>query len=255
MNSNDHGFSRMSQPDVPDNPPVLADSQTDTATSAGRVDYLSPTAQDYLKAIWSATEWGGPPLGSKKLADRFGSSTANATETVKRLANQGLLEYQAYQPVRLTEKGRALAVEMVRRHRLLETFLMTMLDYTWDEVHEEAERLEHAVTPRLMERIDALLGHPSTDPHGDPIPAPDGTMPDTSLAFALCDAPVSKPLEVLRIDDANTENLHQAEELGIFPGIGIQRVFGTKELVLIDETECEINLALAQAVWVRLIDE
>lgn len=226
-----------------------------TTTGDDGVDSLSPTAQDYLKAIWSATEWGGPPMGSKKLADRFGSSTANATETVKRLANQGLVDYRPYHPVSLTEKGRALAIEMVRRHRLLETFLMTTLDYTWDEVHEEAERLEHAVSTRLINRIDALLGYPNTDPHGDPIPSADGTFPDSDDALQLLNATPDTELVVVRIDDTQPDDLRNAEEAGIFPGVGIAVVTepGDKNEqvhLTIDGEEAHVPAHTAEAIWV-----
>lgn len=219
------------------------------------VDGLSPTAQDYLKTIWSATEWGEPPLGSKKLADRFGTSTANATETVKRLAAQGLVDYQAYQPVTLTEKGRALAIEMVRRHRLIETFLMTTLDYSWDEVHEEAERLEHAVTPRMVERIDMLLGHPTHDPHGDPIPDAEGNTAHTASARRLEDAPTGTPVVVLRVSDVEPDDLRLADEIGIFPGTLIELTSSDPLTALVDGRTVELPAAIAHAAWVVRPDE
>lgn len=181
-------------------------------------DVLTPVAQDYLKVIWSGTEWGGPPLGTGELATRFGTSPATVTETVRRLAGQGLVEYVPYRPVRLTATGAACAIAMVRRHRILETYLVEELGYGWDEVHEEAERLEHAATPRLIDRIDARLGHPRTDPHGDPIPCADGTTtlpPDTGL---LADVRQPGPWEVLRISDADPALLDDATEPRLVPG-------------------------------------
>ncbi|MDN5770546.1 MAG: metal-dependent transcriptional regulator, partial [Microlunatus sp.] len=148
-----------------------------------RVEEITTVAQDYLKVIWSATEWGGPAITTKDLAARFGTSQANVSETVKRLAGQNLVDYQPYKPVVLTPRGTVLALAMVRRHRLVETFLVTVLGYEWEEVHDEAERLEHAVSDTLIARIDQRLGHPTSDPHGDPIPAADGTVrrPDDTL--------------------------------------------------------------------------
>ena len=122
------------------------------------VDELTAVAQDYLKVIWSATEWGDPPITTKGLAARLGTTQANVSETVKRLAAQGLVTYESYRPVRLTARGERLAVAMVRRHRLIEAFLVGVLDYRWDEVHDEAEALEHAASDTLIDRIDALLG-------------------------------------------------------------------------------------------------
>lgn len=105
------------------------------------VDALTPVAQDYLKVIWAATEWGEPPITTKGLATRFGTTQANVSETVRRLEAQGLVAYEPYRPVVLTELGVRLAMAMVRRHRLIECFLATTLGYGWDEVHDEAERL------------------------------------------------------------------------------------------------------------------
>lgn len=138
------------------------------------VDDLTPTAQDYLKVIWSAVEWGEPPITTKGLAATFATTQANVSDTMRRLDAQGLLIYEPYKPVALTELGQRLAVQMVRRHRLIETFLSEALGYGPDEGHDDAERLEHAVSDKLLGRIDRLLGHPDTDPHGDPIPGDDG---------------------------------------------------------------------------------
>ncbi len=187
--------------------------------SVGGVDIesLTPVAQDYVKAIWSATEWGDPPITTKALAARFGTTPANVTDTMKRLAVQGLIDYQPYKPVHLTDTGTRLAVVMVRRHRLIETFLVTTLGYRWDEIHDEAERLEHGATDQLIDRIDALLGLPSTDPHGDPIPTADGHTHTIPGATRLDDAGPGRHL-VRRISDADPDDLATATALGITPG-------------------------------------
>lgn len=179
---------------------------------------ITPVAQDYLKAIWSATEWGGPPITTKTLADRFRTSQANVSETVRRLAGQGLLRYEPYRPVRLTESGAAYAVVMVRRHRLIETFLVDTLGYSWAEVHDEAERLEHAVSERLVERIDALLGHPDADPHGDPVPRADGTVPHPHGARLLADVTAGH-YTVVRVSDADPDALGRLDAQGVRPGV------------------------------------
>lgn len=140
------------------------------------VSELSDRTQDYLKVIWDITDrsGGSAPLG--EVARRTGQKTSTASEAVKRLAADGLLHHERYAGVRLTAQGEKLAVEMVRRHRLIETFLVRVLGYTWDEVHEDAEILEHAVSDRFMARIDAHLNHPRRDPHGDPIPGAGGEV-------------------------------------------------------------------------------
>lgn len=181
------------------------------------IDDITPVAQDYVKAIWNATEWGEPPITTKALAARFETSAPNVSETLRRLARQGLVAYAPYKPVVLTEEGRRLALVMVRRHRLLETFLVSTLGYTWDEVHDDAERLEHAVTPLLMARIDALLGHPEADPHGDPIPRADLSVPQHLDALRLDEAAPGRYV-VVRINDDHTEVLQRLTDLQVRPG-------------------------------------
>ena len=181
------------------------------------LDQISPIAQDYLKVIWSATEWGEPPITSTALAARFKSSVANVTDTVKRLTALGLVTHQPYKPVYLTAAGTRYAVAMVRRHRLLETFLVDHLGYGWHEVHDEAERLEHAATATLIDRIDRLLGHPTSDPHGDPIPDPDGTTHKPRDTVTLAEAG-NGTWTVVRVSDADPNLLIRARDLGLTPG-------------------------------------
>lgn len=181
-------------------------------------DALSPVAQDYLKVIWSRTEWGDPPLTTGDLAARMDAAPATVTETVRRLAEQGLVAYTRYRPVELTDAGRAVAIAMVRRHRLIETYLVRALGYGWDEVHDEAERLEHAASPALIDRIDAALGHPTADPHGDPIPRADGTASLPDGAVLLDSLPAASAVEVLRVSDADAEVLAESARLGLVPG-------------------------------------
>ncbi|MBK9695883.1 MAG: metal-dependent transcriptional regulator [Propionibacteriaceae bacterium] len=187
------------------------------AEDGPQVDALSSVAQDYLKVIWSATEWGDPPITTKALAARLGTTPANVSETLRRLDSQGLVHYEPYRPARLSASGRRLALAMVRRHRLLEAFLAGMVGYSWDEVHDEAERLEHAVSDDFLDRIDALLGFPTHDPHGDPIPAPDGRTPATDDTLRLPDAPPGRYL-VVRVSDADSATLARLTAAGFAPG-------------------------------------
>ena len=184
------------------------------------VEEITAVAQDYLKVIWSATEWGGPAIGTKELALRFGTTSANVSETVKRLAAQQLVEHQPYKPVVLTARGTELALTMVRRHRLVESFLVETLGYDWDEVHDEAERLEHAVSDTMIDRIDHLLGHPAADPHGDPIPAADGTVTRPAGTVNLSDV-VPGAFTVVRISDADPHCLGRLLALEVLPGAAI----------------------------------
>lgn len=178
---------------------------------------ISPVAQDYLKAIWSATEWGDPPITTMGLAERMGTTAPSVTDAVRRLATQGLVEYRPYRPVALTALGERHALAMVRRHRLLETFLVTTLDYTWDEVHEEAEHLEHAASAALIDRIDARLGHPAADPHGDPIPTADGRIHRPADSLRLAETAPGR-YRCLRVSDADPGLLARFQEHEIAPG-------------------------------------
>lgn len=140
------------------------------------VSQLSISTQNYLKVIWSLQEWSDAPASPGRIAEKTGLHLSTVSGAMPKLAEQGLVEHAPYSGVTLTEAGREVAVAMVRRHRLIETFLVQTLGYGWEQVHDEAEHLEHAVSDFMIERIDALLGFPRRDPHGDPIPASDGTV-------------------------------------------------------------------------------
>lgn len=135
------------------------------------------TVENYIKTIYLvASESGKGSASTGELAKRLGVSPGSVTSMCRTLAESGLADYQAYEGVRLTEAGHRLALRVLRRHRLVELFLFRTLGLSWDEVHEEAEHLEHAVSDRLVDRVDEFLGFPEADPHGDPIPKPDGTI-------------------------------------------------------------------------------
>lgn len=175
---------------------------------------LTPVGQDYLKVVWSAQEWSQDPVTTKMLADRMGVGASTVSETVRRLSSQGLLVHAPYGAIELTDRGRSLALAMVRRHRLIETYLVSELGYGWDEVHDEAEVLEHAVSDLMVERIDARLGRPTRDPHGDPIPSASGEVV-TPPAVPLSDLVVGDRAVVGRISDADPDVLRYLAELGV----------------------------------------
>ena len=175
---------------------------------------LTTVAQDYLKVIWTIQEWSREKVSTKMLAERIGVSASTASESIRKLADQGLVDHEKYGAVTLTDAGRRAALAMVRRHRLMETFLVNELGYSWDEVHDEAEVLEHAVSDRMLDRIDAKLGHPTRDPHGDPIPAADGQVP-TPPARQLSVCQDGDAGTVARISDADPEMLRYFDSVGI----------------------------------------
>lgn len=214
------------------------------------VDALTLVVQDYLKVIWSATEWGGPPITTKRLAARFSTTQANVSDTVRRLDAQGLAVYTPYKPVRLTPRGEKLAIAMVRRHRLLETFLFRSLGYDWHEVHHEAERLEHAVTDVFIDRVDMLLGSPEFDPHGDRIPSAAGEWAPTSGTLNLAEAEPGR-YQVVRVDDVDPERLARFSRQGIVPMSTLDVLTNDADVVA-DVSGARVVIPHLDAVAVRL---
>ncbi|WP_319455294.1 MULTISPECIES: manganese-binding transcriptional regulator MntR [unclassified Mycobacterium] len=223
---------------------------------------LSTVAQDYLKVIWTAQEWSLEKVSTKMLAERIGVSASTASESIRKLADQGLVDHEKYGAVTLTDAGRDAALAMVRRHRLMETFLVRELGYSWDEVHDEAEVLEHAVSDRMLMRIDAKLGFPTRDPHGDPIPAADGRVPtpDARQLSVCSDGEVGV---VARISDADPEMLRYFDSVGISLDSRLRvlarRDFAGMISVAVENKAAQGNVTVstvdlgspaAQAIWV-----
>src|SRR5689334_14157766 len=183
---------------------------------------LSKSEQDYLKAIHHLLrKEGGERVGTVVLAKWLGISAASVTSMIKKLAEAGLVTHSPYQGVALTERGEKAALEMLRHHRLLETFLSARLGMPWHEVHAEADRLEHALSETLEERLDAVLGHPSVDPHGAPIPSKDGTInaPDTITLWAT---PPGRIVWVAEVEDEDAALLTHFADLGLVPGARVE---------------------------------
>lgn len=186
------------------------------------------TVEDYLKCILQAEEKEVKRLVTMgSIASTLDVAPGTVTAMMKTLAESGLVTYEPYSGVRLTESGRRLALHVVRRHRLIELFLVKVMKFDWGHVHEEAERLEHAVSDRLIERMDEMLGHPSVDPHGDPIPDAHGGV-DRSAFPTLLTCPLGQDLRVVRVGDQSAEFLRFAEQGGLTPGSQI-RVDGRDE--------------------------
>lgn len=209
--------------------------------------------EDYVKVIYSHTEWQSEPITSSVLASRLGLAASSVTEMVKKLAAAGFVTHVPYGAITLTEDGRALALRMLRRHRLIETWLVESFDYGWDEVHGDAEVLEHAISDRLLEAIDVSLGHPTRDPHGDPIPRADGSLvrPDAVL---LRDAPVPGSYTVVRISDRDSALLQHLEGHGITVDAVLlvveRRPFGGALAVQTASSEIDLGDDATRAIWV-----
>ena len=177
------------------------------------------TVEDYLKAIWLEEQRRPEQRVSTGLvAGALGVTPGTATAMVKTLSDSGLLTYEPYAGVRLTPAGIQLAMHVLRRHRLVELFLVEVMGMSWSEVHGEAEILEHAVSDRLIERIDEMLGRPVSDPHGDPIPTPHGTFHPEDEQVALTDTPLDVDVSISRVVDQRPEFLRLLESAGLRPG-------------------------------------
>src|SRR5690349_1211139 len=181
---------------------------------------VTSTVEDYLKCILLEQQRAGSGLVSMgQIAAALRVTSGTVTSMMKTLADSNLVTYEPYSGVRLTPAGTQLAAHVLRRHRLVELFLVRVLGLDWSEVHDDAERLEHALSERVVERIDEMLGFPTVDPHGDPIPGPRGLLPERSDAtesLLLC--AVGAPLVVARITDQSPEFLRLAEAHGLVPG-------------------------------------
>ncbi|WP_308797524.1 metal-dependent transcriptional regulator [Agromyces silvae] len=213
----------------------------------------SPAIEDYLKTVYAHTEWQPDPITPSVLAAKLGVAPSSVTEMVKKMAAQGLVQHVPYGPLRLTDAGRAHALAVVRRHRLIETWLVREMGYGWDEVHDEAEVLEHAVSDRLLEAVDARLGRPTRDPHGDAIPAADGTLVSEPYAL-LADAPVGHAGRVIRISDRDPAILRDLDDAGLGPGAVVEVTDVSPEAVRVHLAGGEASVVLprlaAEAIWV-----
>ena len=186
---------------------------------AGETPRITHAMEDYLKGIYRLQTAGGE-VTTQRLADELGISGPSVTNMVKRLHELRLVEHAPYHGVRLTPAGEKVALEVLRHHRLLELYLAQTLGYGWDEVHEEAERLEHHVSEELEARMDSALGYPTRDPHGDPIPSRDGEIAAIS-ATRLLDLEPGQEAVVARVSDRDAAQLRYLGELGLRPGTAV----------------------------------
>lgn len=215
----------------------------------------SSSVGDYLKAIWEVA--GSGAASTKDVAGRLSISSASVTNMFGRLQEMGLVEYERYRGASLTQRGRVEALRLVRRHRLIETFLMEHLGYSWQDVHEEAERLEHAVSDRFTERLAELLGHPGRDPHGDLIPSADGTLaPESSIP--LSEAGVGQRVRIVKIGDESAPVLNHLGERGLTPGrtLSVKEIRGLDGLVTVEDEggeEYPLGESLARAIFVQRV--
>lgn len=214
----------------------------------------SQSIEDYLKTIYELEEIAGKAT-TKELAGRLGCSQPAVSEMIKQLAQKELVSYKPYRGVMLTSAGRQIALRQIRRHRLVETLLVDVLGMPWDQVHDEAERWEHVISDALEARIDAVLGHPATDPHGAPIPAVDGSL-STAPRILLSDMAPSQTGRVAAVSGRNPELLRYLERLGIVPGAPVRFLdsapFGGPLTVQVGDNERSLGQEAASQVQVEM---
>jgi DtxR family transcriptional regulator, Mn-dependent transcriptional regulator len=214
----------------------------------------SKAVQDYAKTIWSLGTRSDEPVSTSAIAERLDVSPASASAMVKRLESMGLVEREPYHGVRLSAAGVRVALEVLRHHRLLELYLAEALGMSWDRVHEEAEVLEHAISPELSELIAAKLGNPTHDPHGDPIPTADGEI-DEGQSRALIELGPGERGRFTRVSDSNPDMLRYLSDRGIAPGDELELVshepFGGPVTVNANGREHALGDQLASAMRIE----
>lgn len=227
------------------------------------ISRITPAMEDYLKAIYIIQQ-DQNEVTTSLLSEQLSGSKPNGikqasvTGMIKKLAELHLVSYTPYQGVQLTATGERVALEVLRHHRLLELYLVEALGYSWDEVHDEAERLEHHISEKFEARIAALLGHPDFDPHGDPIPSLAGDMPSCDELLLLANLEVGCQAQVVRVADQNAERLRYLASLGLTPSRQLEVVavapFDGPISIKIDNVVHPIDRRLARVIHVSLLD-
>jgi DtxR family Mn-dependent transcriptional regulator len=218
---------------------------------------ITQAVEDYLKIVYKLTS-GGAPATTNAIAERLSVSQASVTGMIKKLADLKLIKHTPYHGVALTEAGEKIALEIIRHHRLLELYLSQALGYSWDQVHEEAEKLEHVISEDFEDKVSELLGHPTIDPHGAPIPTKDGKIVEREL-IVLTVATISQTVIVQQVSDSDSEMLRYLGELGIFPNVVLEIVdrapFDGPTLIRIGKTEHHLGRRLTDNILVAQTDQ
>jgi DtxR family Mn-dependent transcriptional regulator len=216
------------------------------------VPELTGPVEDYLKTIYEL-ERQGAPAETNAIAALLAIAPASVSGMVRRLADQGLITHERYHGARLTQAGRRAALKTIRRHRVIESYLTSALGYSWDRVHDEAERLEHAASDELIDRMAAAIGEPSTDPHGAPIPSRDGTLEEREVV-PLASLGEGERARIERVSDDDAERLRYLGELGIVPGANAQLLarepYGGPIVLMVDDAQRSIGPELAAQILV-----
>ena len=212
---------------------------------------LSQSIEDYLKAIYILNS-EGEGASTTNIANNLSVSSASVTNMIKKLDQSGLVEYTSYKGVILTEAGRKIALEILRHHRLLELYLKEVMGYSWADVHDEAEKLEHHISEQFEDKIAEMLQNPTHDPHGDPIPTKEGEVPEMAL-LSITEAELNEKYVIGRVKDQDSDLLRFLEEEGLIPGVEItileKSPFDGPVKVIIEDTEKIIGYNIACQIY------
>ena len=217
---------------------------------------ISPSEEDYLKAIYHKTTADAPVVSTTLLAEEMGAKPSSVTDMVQRLSEKSLVIYQKYKGVKLSDTGNTKALSIIRKHRLWEVFLVNKLHFSWDQVHDIAEQLEHIQSEALTDRLASFLGHPKTDPHGDPIATKEGNIQSQKKTL-LNQAPLHTPCVCVGVEDSSAPFLQFLDKFNIGLGAAIEvkekEVFDGSLLVSIAGKEQRISKQIAQNLYINTL--
>ena len=219
---------------------------------------ISLSEENYLKAIFHLETTFKEDVSTNALAEEMETKASSVTDMIKKLSEKGLVRYKKYQGVRLSEDGRKTAINIIRKHRLWECFLVEKLNFNWDEVHDVAEQLEHVKSEKLTKELDRFLGYPKSDPHGDPIPDVEGKFYKTPRAL-LTECNAGEVAVIVGVKDSSATFLRFLDKNGIGLGSELKLIhiedFDQSVLVQIGESELNLSKKIASNLYIKLIDE
>ncbi|MFW6434958.1 MAG: metal-dependent transcriptional regulator [Halovenus sp.] len=217
---------------------------------------LSPEMEDYLKTIYEHQRETEGPVSTSAIAESMNVTPPTATSMMEKLQDRGFVEREKYKGVRLSEEGETIAIEVIRHHRLLETYLTEKLGFDWAEVHEEADRLEHHISEQFERRVAAKLGEPDVDPHGDPIPSDALEPVDEAAGTVLSECDEGDVVEVNRVRDRDPDELEYLDDVGIVPGTTLRVVEVAPIGLVVVELDDESTVSLPEhvAATIRVVE-
>ncbi|MDG1261185.1 MAG: metal-dependent transcriptional regulator [Flavobacteriales bacterium] len=215
----------------------------------------SQTVENYLKCIYALQQKSGEEVATNAIAERLETKASSVTDMLKKLKAKDLVDYQKYKGATLTKEGQRIAIDIIRRHRLWEVFLTKELNFSWDEVHDIAEELEHVESPQLIKRLDAYLGNPKYDPHGDPIPDEYGNLRDERDKILLSNLELNQKGIVIGVGESSSEYLQYLDSIGLTLGTSISVLerfpFDNSVKIKLNNQEFQVSLIVAQNLVIK----